>query len=136
MKQLKTIAFLVAVTLLATLSSCGPTPTPITFDKTLLYGEWVEGTVHDTYLEDGTGHSWDTSEDISEEEASPFEWTLNNDQLQLLHTLWNGSVVPKTYTVTQLDSLKLVYEDSYGQVHNYLRVVFEVDPNLEPDPKP
>ena len=107
--------------LVTALSSCGSDPTSITYDETLLYGEWVEGTVHDTYLEDGSGYSWDTSEDVTEEEASPFQWTLTNDQLQLLHTLWNGTVVPKTYTVTKLNQESLEYEDSYGQAHKYQR---------------
>lgn len=128
MKHLKSIVIIAAMALVTALSSCGSDPTSITYDETLLYGEWVEGTVHDTYLEDGSGYSWDTSEDVTEEEASPFQWTLNSDQLTVMHILWNGSVVPKVYTVRVLDSERLVYGDAYGDMHEYQRVKPAPDP--------
>jgi len=104
------------------LAACGP-KTPVTYDVTLLYGEWVEGTVHDYYKSDCTGYTWDTSDDVTEEEASPFEWNLTNDQLLVLHTLWNGTVVPKSYIVSRLDSTNLVFEDEYGNEHLYIRPI-------------
>ncbi len=104
------------------LVACNP-KTPVTYDVTLLYGEWVEGSVHDHYDSDGTGYTWDTDDDITEEEATPFEWNLTNDQLLVMHKLFNGTVVPKSYTVTRLDNTSLVIEDDYGNEHLYLRSV-------------
>lgn len=130
MKKTK-IIFLFFGLLVSMMSSCVP-ETTVSFDKTLMYGEWVEGTIHDTYLENGTGYSWDTNDDMTEEEALPFEWSLEQNQLNIIHTLWNGAVVPKTYTVTRLDSQQLVYEDDYGYCHYYERP--EPEPSPEPDP--
>lgn len=121
MKHCKTILLLGAVLVLAALTGCGPTLPSVSYDETLLYGEWLEGTVHDVYKSDGTGYTWDTSEDINEEEASPFTWSLNNDQLLITHTLWNGTIVPKSYTITTLNERTLIYEDAYGNSHEYER---------------
>lgn len=130
MKHLKTITLLLG--LVVTMVSCGPISTPVDYDVNLLYGEWVEGTVHDTYLDDGSGYTWDTSEDIGEDEASPFTWSLIHDELLITHVLWNGAVVPKTYTVTTLNDDCLVYSDDYGNTHEYQRVY--KDPEHEDDP--
>lgn len=120
MKHCKTIVLL-GVIVLAALTGCGPITPTISYDETLLYGEWQEGTVHDVYKSDGTGYTWDTSDDIDESEASPFTWSLNNDQLLITHTLWNGTIVPKTYTITTLNDRNLIYEDDYGNTHEYER---------------
>lgn len=110
---------ILVITLALALSSCVPIEEKH-FDVKLLFGEWVEGTVHDKYYEDGNGYSWDTSDDISEEEASPFEWRLSYDTLQLNHLLWNGAIVPKVYIVTTLDSIQLdYYEFNTGVTHHY-----------------
>ena len=113
---------LLAITLALALSACVPVEEKH-FDVKLLHGEWLEGTVHDTYLEGGKGYSWDTSDDITEEDASPFEWRLSYDTLQVNHALWNGAVVPKVYIVTTLDSLQLdYYEFNTGLEHHYTKV--------------
>jgi hypothetical protein len=122
MKQCKTLLLLGAILMLAALTGCGPSFPSISYDETLLYGEWQEGTVHDVYKSDGSGYTWDTSDDIDESEASPFTWTLNNDQLLVTHTLWNGTVVPKMFTITSLNEKYLTYEDSYGNTHEYVRI--------------
>lgn len=104
------------------LASCGPINEKY-FNVKYLFGEWKEGTVHDKYFEDGTGYTWDTSDDVEEDEALPFKWTLSQDTLLLNHVLWNGAIVPKIYLVTTLDSLNLVYEDlAGGTIHQYHKV--------------
>ena len=118
------------------MASCGPTDTPIDYDVNLLFGEWVEGTVHDTYLNDGSGYTWDTADDITEDEALPFNWSLIHDELLITHVLWNGTIVPKSYTVTTLNANYLVYSDDYGNTHEYRRVSKnpESEPETEDDP--
>ena len=37
------------------------------FDEALLAGYWVEGTVHEYYNANGTGYTWDTADDVTEE---------------------------------------------------------------------
>ena len=88
-----------------------------TFDEALLIGKWQEvGTqVFYTYASDYTGKTWDEGVDQKEEEAQPFEWSLVQSTLTQIHIMEMGSTIPKTYTVTQLTSSKLVYEDGYSE---------------------
>ena len=85
-----------------------------TFDEALLIGKWQEvGTqVFYTYASDYTGKTWDEADDVTEAEAQPFEWSLVQSTLTQIHIMTVGGNVPKTYTVTQLTSSKLVYEDA------------------------
>ncbi len=78
----------------------------VSFDKSLLTGKWVQGTVHYKYLANGTGGTWDTADDVTEAEAQSFTWTLDGDQLTHIHAITKrnslGIVVrrnvPKVYT--------------------------------------
>ena len=81
------------------------------FDETLLYGKWRSGTLHYKYLSDHTGATWDTKDDITEDEAQPFTWTLVKSELRQIHLMTMGGSVPKTYTVTKLTAGTLEYED-------------------------
>jgi hypothetical protein len=83
------------------------------FDKTLLYGKWQSGTVFYKYLANGTGSTWDTADDVTEEEAQTFTWTLVASELTHIHVLEMGGTVPKVYTVTELTDSTLIYEDGY-----------------------
>lgn len=117
---------LLAVVLIFLMGACNePTPTPTphkpTFDAALLPGHWVSGTIHEWYNADGTGHTWDTADDIFEEEAQPFTWSLNNATLVQNHQMEMGGIVPKTYTLTKLTSTTLCYRDDYGTSYTFLR---------------
>ena len=95
------------------------------FDESLLIGKWQEiGTqVFYTYASDYTGKTWDEADDVTEAEAQPFTWTLDYATLTQIHIMEMGSNVPKTYTVTQLTSSKLVYEDpTIGAEHSFNKV--------------
>lgn len=91
------------------------------FDKTLLSGYWVSGTVHEFYNADGTGYTWDTADDVTEEEAQPFTWTLENATLTQIHQMEMGGNVPKTYTVTKLNASTLEYHDDYGKYYIFIK---------------
>lgn len=84
----------------------------IEFDQSLLIGKWKSGTVYERYDSDNSGATWDTSDDVTEEEAQVFTWTLVKDQLEQIHIIQNGGNVPKTYVVTTLTASTLKYEDS------------------------
>ena len=105
------------------LSSCGPDNDGGGIDPSALTGHWREGTVHEKYFDNGTGRTWDTSDDVTEEEAQPFEWSLDGDQLIQEHIMFEGQVVPRILTVTQLNLLTLVYEDSGGVTHTFTRAL-------------
>ncbi len=94
-----------------------------TFSESQLIGKWKrsvtapDGTPgYDCYRYDdgGNGVTWDTSEDVAEHEAQPFEWTLNGNKLLIVHIGEMGQRVPKTYTIKQLTTNMLSYEDGYG----------------------
>jgi len=91
------------------------------FDKTLLTGTWAAGTLHEHYNEIGTGYTWDTADDVTEEEAQPFTWTLEGSTLTQIHQMEMGGNVPKTYTVTKLNATTLAYHDDYGKSYTFTK---------------
>ncbi len=91
------------------------------FDRSLMYGYWVTGTVHEFYDAAGTGYTWDTADDVTEEEAQPFTWTLENATLTQIHQMEMGGNVPKTYTVTKLTTTTLEYHDNYGKYYTFTK---------------
>jgi len=84
------------------------------FDQSLLTGKWQSGTLFYKYHANGTGGTWDTSEDVQEVDAQDFTWTLVSAELTHIHILEIGGTVPKVYTVTQLTATSLRYHDDFG----------------------
>ncbi len=117
-KTLRYLTMLTVITLLAV--SC--TKTDTTFDQTLLTGKWQSGTVFYKYAADGTGGTWDTSDNVTEAEAQAFTWTLVNDLLTQIHILETGGSVPKVYTVTELTETSLKYHDDFGTNFSFTKV--------------
>ena len=114
-------------------SACNK-PEEISFDASLLYGKWQEGSVYERYyasaiervLPNGdtvqvNGTTWDVSDDVTEEEAQLFNWTLTGATLKHEH-VGTFVTVPKVYTVIMLSSSNLVYKDDYGVTHHYSKV--------------
>ena len=87
---------------------------PISFEESLLIGKWQSGTLFYKYLNDGTGGTWDTFDDVTEEEAQAFTWTLIAADLTHIHILEIGGSVPKVYTVTELTATSLKYHDDFS----------------------
>ena len=121
MKKLGSILILsVVVTLL--LVSCD-TLVEKSFDKTLLYGRWQSGTLFYKYLNDGSGATWDTKDDVTEAEAQKFTWTLIQSELTQNHILEMGGTVPKVYTLTELTDSTLKYHDDFAVEFSFKKVV-------------
>lgn len=95
-----------------------------TFDIDLLIGKWVRGTEYYRYDANGTGVTWDTSDDVSEAEAQPFTWEFNSEtnRLTLVHQMEMGGSIPKLYTLVELNESKLSYKDNYDQIFTYSHV--------------
>ena len=113
-------------------SSCSKKPNSFSPDQ--LIGKWkrsvtaTDGTQgYDCYRYDegGNGVTWDTSEDVSEVEAQPFEWTLNGDKLLIVHIGEMGQKIPKQYTINQLTATILSYEDNYGTSFSFSKFTDE-----------
>jgi hypothetical protein len=117
----KTLRYLSLLTILTILAvSC--TKEEVTYDQSLLTGKWKSGTLFYKYLADGTGGTWDTSDNVTEAEAQAFTWTLVNDLMTHIHVLEMGGSVPKIYTVTELTATSLKYEDDFGVSFSFTKV--------------
>lgn len=117
MNKLRHLVLALIVALCAT--SCQPDE--VSYQAADLVGRWVSGSEYYRYDADGTGATWDTADDVSEDEAQPFTWSLATNRLTLIHQLEMGGVVPKTYYIEHLDDATLTYSDSYGNQHSFTR---------------
>ena len=91
------------------------------FDEQLLIGKWRSGTEFYRYDSDGTGATWDTGDDVSEDEAQEFTWTLVKSDLTHIHIMEIGGKVPKYYTVTELTATTLRYRDEFGKTFSFVK---------------
>jgi hypothetical protein len=104
-------------------NSCKKADTEITFDENLLIGKWVtEKTVFYKYTPDHNGLTWDTSDDVTEDEAQKFTWNIKKSVLTQTHIMEIGGNVPKVYTITTLSSTNLIYKDDFGNVTTFTKV--------------
>jgi len=117
-KTLRYLTMIIVLTILAV--SC--TKEEVTYDEDLLTGKWQSGTLFYKYLSNGTGGTWDTSDDVTEAEAQAFTWTLVNDLMTHIHVLEMGGSVPKIYTVTELTATSLKYHDDFGVNFTFTKV--------------
>jgi hypothetical protein len=130
----KLLHFFLCLIVVLSFSACGDIPLENGYDASMLYGKWQEGSVFEQYyssniervLANGdtvqaNGTTWDESDDVSEDEAQLFNWTLTGSTLKHEH-VGTFVMVPKIYTVTSLTSSELVYEDDYGKAHHFSKV--------------
>jgi len=120
-KMKKTVFYLTMFAVVSLLAVSCETIEP-SFDEAFLIGKWQSGTLFYKYLDDGTGGSWDTSEDVQEEDAQDFTWALVNAELTHIHIVEIGANVPKVYTVTELSSSSLKYHDDFGVEWSFTKV--------------
>ena len=83
------------------------------FNESLLYGKWESGTLYYKYNQNHTGASWDTKDDVTEDEAQGFKWSLVKSELSHIHTIQMGGGAPEVVTVTTLTSTTLKFNDGY-----------------------
>ena len=110
------------------LSSCNlftHEETHINVDPAMLTGKWQQdgSQVFWRYVADGTGVTWDESEDITEEESNlTFEWTINGDRLTHVFRGEQGNqAVPKVYTVKEISSSAMRWMDDYKMEYNFTK---------------
>ena len=125
----KIILIIVLVSLVAGFHSCVD---PFGFDADLLIGKWSRpspfatpeypGDEYYRYDEGGLGVTWDTSDDVTEEEAQKFTWSVNGSRLTLVHEIEMGGSVTKIYTLSTLTFDKLIYKDEFGKVYTFQKV--------------
>lgn len=102
-------------------SNCGGET--IIIDENQIIGRWKSGTLYEVYEAGGSGYTWDEADDVTEDERQQFEWSItDNNILTQIHLMEMGGRIPKVYSITQLNSNSLVYEDDYGVKHVFVRV--------------
>ncbi len=102
-------------------SNCGGET--LIVDENLLIGRWKSGSLYEVYEAGGSGYTWDEADDVTEDERQQFEWSItDNNILTQVHLMEMGGRIPKVYSITQLNSVSLVYEDDYGVKHYFTRV--------------
>lgn len=123
MKKVLYLLFFGIILMLCASSCGGILPEDDDFDVTMLYGRWQEGSVFERYDSSGLGATWDSSEDedIDEEEAQLFKWSLEGATLVHEH-IGTFVTVPKVYTITTLNDKQLTYHDDFGTTHYFSKV--------------
>ncbi len=126
-KTTKNIALFILITLV--FSACVD---PVTFDPNLLIGKWSRpspfattenpGDEYFRYDTNKAGATWDTADDVTEEEAQTFTWEVTGSQLTQVHTIEMGGTVTKIYTLTELTTQRLSYKDEFGSTFTYTKV--------------
>lgn len=117
--KLNVIGVFLLVFFTTCLTSCIDLTT--TFDESLLIGKWKSGTLNYTYLSDGSGKTWDTADDVTEEEAQAFSWTVVEGELTHIYVIEMGGTVTKVYTLTELTATTLSYHDDFGKTYTFVK---------------
>lgn len=92
------------------------------FDSALLIGTWKSGTLYEKYNSDGTGGRWDTADNVGENEAQKFTWTLVKSDLTQIHIMEIGGNVTRPLTVTELTSSTLKYHDTFNKSYSFIKI--------------
>ena len=121
MKRFTLILLSLAFAALFTSSCSTDEETQPNFDESLIIGKWKSGTLFERYDADKSGATWDTADDVEEDEAQEFTWTIDKDQLEQIHIIVNGGLVPKRYTITDLTETTMKYEDDFGVTKSFIK---------------
>lgn len=121
MKRFTLILLSIALLALFSTSCSSDDETKPSFDESLIIGKWKSETLYERYDADKSGATWDTADDVKEEEAQEFTWTIDKDQLEQIHIIVNGGVVPKRYTITDLTATTMKYEDDFGVTKSFIK---------------
>ena len=82
----------------------------------LIVGKWktdAEKPYYEVYKSNGTGHMWDTAEDITEDEADQFDWSIDehNKLTQIIHFQGGQGDVPQYCNILILNETTLKYNN-------------------------
>ena len=93
------------------------------YDTDMIIGLWQAGSVFYRYNDDFTGVTWDTADDVTELEGSKFTWEVNKKRIIRFHQMEiSDAIIPKAYTITNLDFSNLEYKDDYKVEHHFSKI--------------
>lgn len=114
--------------LLTTLTSCLPEDLlpRADFDINDLYGKWESGTEYYVYRSNGTGYTWDEGDGVTEDEAQPFTWEVDESEMIHIHKMEMGADIPMYYIITELTAYSLKYYDAYNSsdTYSFIKVLY------------
>lgn len=122
---MKNIMRNVALVAFALVALVGCIPDPVVepnFSVDDIYGKWCSGSVYYRYDSGYRGVTWDTADDMTEDEGQPFEWKIEGVDMTHIHIMEMGASVPKTYVIDELTSSVLEYHDAYGKDYQFYKV--------------
>lgn len=81
----------------------------------MLVGLWQKDEhVFYRFNPDGTGHTWDVADDLTEEEASNFNWEAYEEAIMMTHKLRIRGIVPRYYELDCINAFDLRFHDNYS----------------------
>lgn len=107
---------------LVALTSCVPDMGMPDFSVDDIYGKWRSGTLFYRYDVGYEGVTWDTADDVAEEEGQRFTWEIAGDDMTHIYIMEMGASVPKTYVIDELTPSVLRYHDDYGKSYRFSKV--------------
>ena len=93
----------------------------------LVVGRWMtsDGGHFEVYEADGTGHMWDPADDVHEDEADTFDWTIEGVQMtQIIHFQEGQGDVPQYCNIITLNETTLRYNNEGWRAEYNLVKVF------------
>ena len=91
----------------------------------LVVGRWKtsDGGHYEVYEADGTGHMWDPADDVQEDEADTFDWTIEGSQMtQIVHFQEGQGDVPQYCNIITLNETSFKYNnEGWRAEYNLIR---------------
>lgn len=83
-------------------------------NQEMLLGLWHKDEhIYYRFNPDGTGHTWDTNDDLTEEEATSFSWEVYDNAIMMTYKLRLRGIVPRYYELDCLNAFYLRFHDTY-----------------------
>ena len=118
MKKIVPILIISAVLLTLLMVSCGkeePAEPTKTYAE-LIVGRWktADGGHYEVYESNGTGHMWDPADDVQEDEADNFDYTVNESEKhmdQIIHFQGGQADLPQSCNILILNETTFKYNN-------------------------
>lgn len=93
----------------------------------VLVGRWstADGGHFEVYNADGTGKMWDPADDVQEDEADTFDWSIdeNNKMTQIVHYQGGQGEVPQYCNIHTLNTANFKYDnEGWRATYELIRV--------------
>ena len=116
MKKILSILLVVAFfATLMTFTSCKKDDNDSKKYAELIVGRWktADGGYYEVYNSNGTGKMWSPADDVDEDEADTFDWSIDNSRMtQIIHFQGGQGNVPQYCNILILNENTLKYNNN------------------------